>query len=142
MIAREFDGTSLSTICDISKANAFDGDIIALDGQNPIADRSLDSHLSTANILIIAAPYIEAFSVKIDIESSPRELIKIKNLPECVAVDKNLLGPNRDLEVDGGIDAQTAPAVVEAGANVLVAGSYIFKSPSYLEAIETLRQTG
>jgi ribulose-phosphate 3-epimerase len=31
-----------------------------------------------------------------------------------------------DLEVDGGIDATTAPLVVEAGANVLVAGSAIF----------------
>ena len=31
-----------------------------------------------------------------------------------------------DLEVDGGIDATTAPLVVDAGANVLVAGSAIF----------------
>jgi pentose-5-phosphate-3-epimerase len=29
--------------------------------------------------------------------------------------------------------------VIEAGANVLVAGSYIFKSDSYVEAIESLR---
>jgi len=34
--------------------------------------------------------------------------------------------PGCDLEVDGGIDATTAPLVVEAGANVLVAGSAIF----------------
>lgn len=46
---------------------------------------------------------------------------------------------DRDLEIDGGIDARTAPMVIEAGANVLVAGNYIFKSPSYLEAIESLR---
>jgi ribulose-phosphate 3-epimerase len=45
----------------------------------------------------------------------------------------------RDLQVDGGIDPSTAPAVVEAGANVLVAGSYIYKSDSYLDAIESLR---
>ena len=36
------------------------------------------------------------------------------------------LGSHADLEVDGGIDAQTAPLVVRAGANVLVAGSAIF----------------
>src|SRR5262245_13775236 len=36
--------------------------------------------------------------------------------------------PGCDLEVDGGIDAATAPLVVEAGANVLVAGSAIFGS--------------
>ena len=36
------------------------------------------------------------------------------------------LGSHADLEVDGGIDPKTAPLVVEAGANVLVAGSAIF----------------
>jgi ribulose-phosphate 3-epimerase len=51
---------------------------------------------------------------------------------------REMLG-DRDLEVDGGIDPSTAPAVIEAGANVLVAGSYIFKSDSYVEAIESLR---
>jgi len=34
--------------------------------------------------------------------------------------------PECDLEVDGGINVTTAPLVVEAGANVLVAGSAIF----------------
>jgi ribulose-phosphate 3-epimerase len=34
--------------------------------------------------------------------------------------------PACDLEVDGGIDPTTAPLVVRAGANVLVAGSAIF----------------
>ena len=36
--------------------------------------------------------------------------------------------PGCDLEVDGGIDAATAPLVVEAGANVLVAGSAVFSA--------------
>ena len=49
---------------------------------------------------------------------------------------------DRDLEVDGGIDDTTVKQVVEAGANVLVAGSYIFRHPSYLEAIETLKSAG
>ena len=35
-------------------------------------------------------------------------------------------GLNIDLEVDGGINAETAPLAVAAGANVLVAGSYLF----------------
>ena len=39
------------------------------------------------------------------------------------------LGRPCDVEVDGGIDATTAPLVVEAGANVLVAGSAIFGDP-------------
>ena len=38
------------------------------------------------------------------------------------------LGSGAELEVDGGIDARTAPLVVAAGADVLVAGSAIFNS--------------
>ena len=36
--------------------------------------------------------------------------------------------PDCDLEVDGGIDATTAPLVIDAGANVLVAGTSVFGS--------------
>ena len=49
---------------------------------------------------------------------------------------------DRDLEVDGGIDDTTAKQVIDAGANVLVAGSYIFRHPSYMEAIDTLKLAG
>ena len=42
--------------------------------------------------------------------------------------------PACDLEVDGGIDAETAPLVVEAGANVLVAGSAIFSAKENIAA--------
>ena len=45
-----------------------------------------------------------------------------------------------ELEVDGGISAQTAPRVVEAGARVLVAGSAIFnRSESIEQAMDRLR---
>ncbi len=43
------------------------------------------------------------------------------------------------IEVDGGISAETAPMVVAAGADALVAGSAIFHSADYAAAIETLR---
>ncbi|MEA4911906.1 MAG: ribulose-phosphate 3-epimerase [Oscillospiraceae bacterium] len=43
------------------------------------------------------------------------------------------------IEVDGGIDADTAPAAVAAGANVLVAGSAIFGKPDRSAAIRALR---
>ena len=43
------------------------------------------------------------------------------------------------LQVDGGIDLTTAPQVVEAGADVLVAGSFIFSSPDIPGAIRALR---
>jgi ribulose-phosphate 3-epimerase len=43
------------------------------------------------------------------------------------------------LEVDGGIDTVTAPRVVEAGADVLVAGTSIFRAPNIMNAITDLR---
>jgi ribulose-phosphate 3-epimerase len=42
--------------------------------------------------------------------------------------------PGCDLEVDGGIDPKTAPLTVEAGANVLVAGSAIFNAKEGIAA--------
>jgi ribulose-phosphate 3-epimerase len=44
-----------------------------------------------------------------------------------------------DLEVDGGITAETANEVVRMGADVLVAGTAIFKQKDYREAIQRLR---
>ena len=46
--------------------------------------------------------------------------------------------PDVDIEVDGGITDITAKRVIEAGANVLVAGSYVFNG-DYKEKIDSLR---
>ena len=43
------------------------------------------------------------------------------------------------LEVDGGVDAATAPLCRAAGADVLVAGSYVFKKADRAAAIASLR---
>ncbi len=47
--------------------------------------------------------------------------------------------PACDLEVDGGVDPVTAPRVTAAGANVLVAGSAVYKAPGPAAAIAALR---
>jgi ribulose-phosphate 3-epimerase len=47
-----------------------------------------------------------------------------------------------DLEVDGGITAANAADVVRAGANVLVAGSAVFKGGAYKENIAAIRNAG
>ena len=44
------------------------------------------------------------------------------------------------IEVDGGVDINNAAKLVEAGANVLVAGSSVFSSPDPLAAIAALKQ--
>jgi ribulose-phosphate 3-epimerase len=52
----------------------------------------------------------------------------------------NKRGLDRDVEVDGGIDTATAPRVVKAGANLLVAGSSVFAGmASVAESIRHLR---
>ncbi|MBN8233164.1 ribulose-phosphate 3-epimerase [Corallococcus macrosporus] len=48
-------------------------------------------------------------------------------------------GLDVDIEVDGGINAQTAKRVVDAGATVLVAGSYVFGAKDRAAAIRSLR---
>ncbi len=52
-------------------------------------------------------------------------------------IDKT--GRNIDLQVDGGINADTAKQVIAAGADVLVAGTAVFKEKDYQEAIKRLR---
>jgi ribulose-phosphate 3-epimerase len=64
-------------------------------------------------------------------------LPKIRRLREMIEKVK----PGYDLEVDGGIDATTAPLVVDAGANVLVAGSAIFSAEeSVAAAMQRIRR--
>lgn len=46
------------------------------------------------------------------------------------------------IEVDGGVNASTAPMLVEAGADVLVAGSAVFNAPDPRRAISTLAALG
>ena len=63
-----------------------------------------------------------------------------KFIPEMIQKIKDIrkINKNIDIEVDGGINDKTAKLVKEAGANVLVAGSYIF-SGNYKEKIDSLK---
>ena len=55
-------------------------------------------------------------------------LTKVARMTELLSARN----PRCEIEVDGGIDAETAPKAVDAGANVLVAASAIFKHPDGL----------
>jgi len=68
----------------------------------------------------------------------PEVVPKIKKIREVIEKDKLDI----DLQVDGGISPETAPQVVEAGANVLVAGSAIFGAEEPLEVIKELKNVG
>jgi len=65
------------------------------------------------------------------------QLAKISKIRSIINKDNYLI----DLSVDGGINAKTAALAINAGANVLVAGTSIFKSndKTYLESINRLR---
>lgn len=52
--------------------------------------------------------------------------------------DLRSIDPNIDIQVDGGINDKTSKLVKEAGANILVTGSYLFKG-DYKQKIESLR---
>jgi ribulose-phosphate 3-epimerase len=61
-------------------------------------------------------------------------VLKIKNLRKII--DKN--NYNCLIEVDGGINPKTASVCVEAGADVLVSGSYIFSAKNPIDAVKSL----
>lgn len=63
------------------------------------------------------------------------QLPKIARLRAMIDAAK----PSCELEVDGGIDAKTSPLVKQAGANVLVAGSAVFRETDRAAAIRTIR---
>ena len=63
----------------------------------------------------------------------PAMLEKIRQTRALVA------GRNIDIEVDGGVTVDNAGAIVKAGANVLVAGSSIFKGTDYAANIRAIR---
>lgn len=64
----------------------------------------------------------------------------LKKLAEARALIANS-GRDIRLEVDGGIDTLTAPRVVQAGADVLVAGTSVFGTDNVQQAIQRLQKS-
>ncbi len=62
------------------------------------------------------------------------EVLSKVSLLNSLKKDKEFL-----IEIDGGINKDTASLAKESGVDVLVAGSYIFKSPDYKIAIDSLK---
>lgn len=89
-------------------------------------------------------PYIELLDLILVMTVEPGfggQSFMHDQLPKILEISKEITARalNCELEVDGGIDAITAPLVKEAGANVLVAGSYIFGAADRSAAIKSLR---
>ena len=120
-------------------------------------------HVEATKHLNRTAQLIKSYGKKVGISlnpSTPLEMIKheLKNIDMVLIMTVNpgfggqafienmtdkikelrALDANIDIEVDGGINAETGKKVKESGANILVAGSYIF-SGNYKEKIDSLK---
>ncbi|MGN0665934.1 MAG: ribulose-phosphate 3-epimerase [Huintestinicola sp.] len=65
----------------------------------------------------------------------PETVEKVRELREYVTAN----GLDTDIQVDGGINEETSAIVREAGANILVAGSYLFKAEDMSAAVRSMR---
>jgi len=68
----------------------------------------------------------------------PNTLNKVKRLRELI----NESGSHALIQVDGGVQKDTAPLLVGAGADILVSGSYIFGAENPHETISSLKRLG
>ena len=68
------------------------------------------------------------------IESTPAKVRQIKQ--ECAR-----LGVDLPIEIDGGIGIRTAPTAANAGVDILVAGSAVFRQPDPVAAMQAIRQS-
>ena len=105
-------------------------------------DMFLDAHLMVDR----PVRYVEAFCragadlVNVHVEADTPE--KITEALEKIRAIRGWIeerGLACELEVDGGVDAETAPLCIEAGADVLVAGSAVFGLADRAAAIRAIR---
>lgn len=83
--------------------------------------------------LVLVMSVYPGFGGQAFLESAPAQIKEVRNII-------NASGHKIWLEVDGGINAQTAPAVIAAGADALVAGHAIFSSADPALALKQIKQ--
>ncbi len=102
---------------------------------NPHTPESILEYVMDDLDLILVMTVNPGFGGQKFIESMVPKIKKVRKM-----IDRS--GKNIYLEVDGGINSHTCETVMEAGANLLVAGSAIFHTDNYYEAINRLRCPG
>lgn len=87
-------------------------------------------------------PYVHMILVMTVIPGKGGQKLIPETLDKVASLKKYITENNYDIdiEVDGGINGETAEKAKEAGANVLVAGSFILNSTSFKEAVEILKK--
>lgn len=119
-------------------------DLLAAIGEVKAAGKQVALSLKPRTPASVMLPYVDRLDMILVMTVEPGfggqsfmedQLPKIRGLRALI----NQMRPGCELEVDGGIDAGTAPLVVDAGASVLVAGSAVFGRENRAEAIAELR---
>ena len=100
---------------------------------NPTTSESVLEYIIDKLDLILVMTVNPGFGGQSFLSGQLKKIEKIRKLIEKT-------GKNIDLEVDGGVKDINAKDIINAGANVLVAGSYIFNSEDYAKAIESLKK--
>ena len=104
---------------------------------NPATPAGAVSEILNDVDLVLAMTVNPGFSGQVFI---PSVIGKVRQLRKWAAAADRRPGQPLDVQVDGGIDPETAPLVVEAGASVLVAATAVFKTGRPIgEAIARLR---
>lgn len=101
---------------------------------NPATDEETLKYVLDVTDLVLVMSVNPGFGGQSFIEAVLPKIAKIRTW-----IDER--GLAIDLQVDGGVNAENAKRVVDAGANVLVAGNAVFSKPSYADAIATLKGT-
>jgi len=99
---------------------------------NPHTSVNLLEDIINACDLVLLMSVNPGFGGQKFIENTYNKIIQLRNLIE----KKNA---KTLIEVDGGVDNTNAKKLIECGANILVAGNYIFKSQNPLAAIDSLK---
>lgn len=99
---------------------------------NPTTNESVLEYIIEKLDLILVMSVNPGFGGQNFLSNQLKKIEKIRKM-----IDK--IGKEIDLEVDGGIKDANAKQIIDAGANVLVAGSYIFDSSDCVKAINSLR---
>ena len=100
---------------------------------NPASPLSLLDHILEKIDFILIMSVNPGYGGQKFIENSLEKIKKCKEM-----IDQS--GCNVEIEVDGGIGVKNIKSISNAGANIFVAGSAIFKTESYKEAISKMKQ--
>jgi ribulose-phosphate 3-epimerase len=99
---------------------------------NPATPIATIEHVLDLCDLILVMSVNPGFGGQSFLESQLPKIEKLRRLIEASGRDIRL-------QVDGGVTAKTAPLCLNAGADVLVAGTAVFGAPDYAAAIRALR---